>query len=643
MDKAVHFYSIQARGPLFDKYLTRLKRECTEIWHRGRQLCEAVSLTGHNCVNEMHELPAPPPQLESASAAAQGDEDASPSTTTEDVEKEEGQQQQQQQQQQAAETAEEADVAEEDGEEEEDDGGGGDDDGNDNEGVEGREDDRDDEDDDDDEGEEERRLQRTAKRGVRKRGGVRDDELGEDEESQVAGGNKETEADDDESVVRFRGARKTQEQQQAQLSRLWGKQELAPATTPAARTSKMRSDRMRLPKQLRQQQQQQQQQQRNSNNKSIRGGMSSRCMPVKCHTSNIVTRAASNCGEFQRDRKDPFDLKEANFTFYAEFPLASDQMLKRRPLDVCVYEFPVFKQTTPTAKPSSDVQQQQQQQERHTNNSVTQQSAAAGGGGGGGSTHLSQPDAPVQAMAQQPQHNQRSAAVTSRSEQLIGDINFPSPLNEPSAKLPNPLANTSASQLQLGGGGEEEDTIILKQQQAVSPPVAAPPQSELFAKSNEAAQTSSTEMYLSGMTHSESPLGLLPKFSSWSLVSIGEYADYNATLGLTQPGFLANYNYLIPWDVLVTKGTVLNMFNDKLSSKRTNEKLLAAAAAASNTDSLAASNTSVNMRIYIGMEYECPLGHRFVCSGPDRLVKVSNIGIVKVRVTTNVNQFCNSM
>ena len=37
----------------------------------------------------------------------------------------------------------------------------------------------------------------------------------------------------------------------------------------------------------------------------------------------------------------------------------------------------------------------------------------------------------------------------------------------------------------------------------------------------------------------------------------------------------------------------------------------------------------INLKAYIGMEYECPLGHRFICSGPDRLVKVASNGIIK--------------
>lgn len=40
----------------------------------------------------------------------------------------------------------------------------------------------------------------------------------------------------------------------------------------------------------------------------------------------------------------------------------------------------------------------------------------------------------------------------------------------------------------------------------------------------------------------------------------------------------------------------------------------------------------VNLRIYLGDEYECPRGHRFFCSGPEKVIKVSSSSTVKVRV-----------
>lgn len=40
----------------------------------------------------------------------------------------------------------------------------------------------------------------------------------------------------------------------------------------------------------------------------------------------------------------------------------------------------------------------------------------------------------------------------------------------------------------------------------------------------------------------------------------------------------------------------------------------------------------VNLRIYLGDEYECPRGHRFFCSGPEKVIKVSSSSTVKVRL-----------
>ena len=38
------------------------------------------------------------------------------------------------------------------------------------------------------------------------------------------------------------------------------------------------------------------------------------------------------------------------------------------------------------------------------------------------------------------------------------------------------------------------------------------------------------------------------------------------------------------------------------------------------------------VRVFIGMEYECPRGHRFFCSAPDKIIKVLGNCSVKVSV-----------
>lgn len=66
-------------------------------------------------------------------------------------------------------------------------------------------------------------------------------------------------------------------------------------------------------------------------------------------------------------------------------------------------------------------------------------------------------------------------------------------------------------------------------------------------------QPSTTE-YLPGMLTMSAPPGLLPYYSSWSLVCLGASSLYSHNVGLSEgiyPGFLSGTNYLLPWDVTV--------------------------------------------------------------------------------------------
>jgi protein SMG8 len=84
---------------------------------------------------------------------------------------------------------------------------------------------------------------------------------------------------------------------------------------------------------------------------------------------------------------------------------------------------------------------------------------------------------------------------------------------------------------------------------------------------------------------------------------------------------MTNYNFLVPWDIVVTKTGVSSLLDKKSSRKDDAQR---------SKESAQQLTPSVTMRVFIGMEYECPLGHRFICSGPDRIVRVSSNGTVKV-------------
>ncbi|XP_029644947.1 protein SMG8 [Octopus sinensis] len=141
----------------------------------------------------------------------------------------------------------------------------------------------------------------------------------------------------------------------------------------------------------------------------------------------------------------------------------------------------------------------------------------------------------------------------------------------------------------------------------------------------------STTEYLPDMINSDSPSGLLPKFSSWSLCALGKTSSYVHSQGLDLPGFFHGSNFLLPWDISLRmekdKWPGLGEANKKTKQKRIQKE-----------------SGEVNVRVYIGVEYECPRGHRFFSSGPDKLVKMSSSSNVKDNahklLTSDMPLFC---
>lgn len=132
-------------------------------------------------------------------------------------------------------------------------------------------------------------------------------------------------------------------------------------------------------------------------------------------------------------------------------------------------------------------------------------------------------------------------------------------------------------------------------------------------------QPSTTE-YLQGMLHSESRPGLLPTFSSWSLKCLGPSSLYSHNIGLQdQPGFIPGTNYLLPWDV-----TVKLEHKERWPALWEGKRPLSLKAKKAIRD-----GPQFNVKIFIGVEYECCRGHRFMCSGPDRVLRVTSSGHVK--------------
>ena len=128
-------------------------------------------------------------------------------------------------------------------------------------------------------------------------------------------------------------------------------------------------------------------------------------------------------------------------------------------------------------------------------------------------------------------------------------------------------------------------------------------------------QPSTTE-YLPGMVHTLSPLGLLPQFPSWSLVCIGPSSVYSHNSGLpehVQSGFLSGANFLLPWDVHVRlEHAATWAANYEKGRVRKKPQQI-------TTDTNA--GQVFVLKIFIGCEYECLRGHRFIMNTPDKVLR----------------------
>lgn len=132
---------------------------------------------------------------------------------------------------------------------------------------------------------------------------------------------------------------------------------------------------------------------------------------------------------------------------------------------------------------------------------------------------------------------------------------------------------------------------------------------------NVVRQPSTTE-YLPGMVHLFSPFGLLPQFPSWSLVCIGPSSVYSHNTGLpehAQSGFLSQANFLLPWDVHVRVTSTTASWAASYEKSRSRKKQ------PPPTQEL--DGQVFVLKIFVGCEYECTRGHRFIMNSPDKVLR----------------------
>ncbi|XP_055547065.1 nonsense-mediated mRNA decay factor SMG8 [Wyeomyia smithii] len=301
------------------------------------------------------------------------------------------------------------------------------------------------------------------------------------------------------------------------------------------------------------------------------------------HSSGMVFVSACNCGRAQGHREDPYTIRQANYDFY--------QIIAKSCSNCNLLERVKF----PTFEPSGNNFRAAEFVNKNLTNLMSFENAC-----------------------KTPDINTNPPLTNEQSPHLSG-----------SQKSQDGTSNLSFSMDE----GDEEGEDPPKSQNDAKGEAAHEPRSEIVIKVGERADDSekqkniirqpSTTEYLPGMLHAASPTGLLPQFPSWSLLCLGPSSIYTHNSGIPehiQSGFLSGANFLLPWDVSVRLEHAQSWAAsyEKIRNRKKNSQ--------SKNQSEASNNFT--LKIFIGIEYECLRGHRFIMSGPDSVLRGGS-GIVR--------------
>ncbi|KAI0238335.1 Protein SMG8 [Lamellibrachia satsuma] len=292
-------------------------------------------------------------------------------------------------------------------------------------------------------------------------------------------------------------------------------------------------------------------------------------LPEMTHCSPFKTKATCNCGCTQAERDDPFDLKAANFDVYDALEKSCCGQLEHYKFSAFNYSDTSITTTTTTTNTTTEPKE----------DIVTSTPTAA---------------------------SKVTMATTAAS---ICGTQSPKTRRDSTSKFE--LTHSLSLALSLGQSAESnsfgpEVPVSLTDERSHDYTTTEDSQADKNSVSAKRVPSGGSE-YLSGMMNANSPQGLVPKFPSWSLLSLGKYSSYSSTSGLDQPGLLHSSNFLLPWDVLVKaeKWPSVSENTTKKTKSRKSQK----------------ETNDVMVRMYFGLEYECPRGHRFFCSGPEKILK----------------------
>ncbi|XP_047133699.1 nonsense-mediated mRNA decay factor SMG8 isoform X1 [Hydra vulgaris] len=372
-------------------------------------------------------------------------------------------------------------------------------------------------------------------------------------------------------------------------------------------------------------------------------------VPVKSHSSRVTSVSACNCGRTQGTREDPFDIKSANFTFYQDLEKKCCSYLIH--LNFPYFPIDEYTSTKIVSSPAVLV----------SNSLETQKIKILGRNHSVDCISSQPPNILSEVNTTQETSTQHSTSVEQFSERdrtISGSKDF------------------AQSNLSFSGfmSTDHKDNSYQTEYDA---------RTQSFCSPRQSATTSNlltTPIHMpnvpfDGMLTTTTAPHLLPEFPSWSLIVLGSASLYNPLKGVDQVGFFSGSNYLLLWDIPVKPNdlTVTHVNEEPVTDVTSQEEQWPAPGQlVKSTPSLTSNQTTVSqssggtpiyqtvslvqsqvnelssadkpligkirkpnsketvsLKAYIGNEYECPRGHRFFCSAPDKMVKVSSNGHVR--------------
>jgi len=287
-----------------------------------------------------------------------------------------------------------------------------------------------------------------------------------------------------------------------------------------------------------------------------------KALPSLTHSSGVQYIAACNCGRKQANREDPFSVYEANCGFYNE---QEEDCCK----DLNHTDFPVY---TPAQKSEGATLLEDGVERRRSGE------------------HKPRPET-LDIKAKLSDNN--NVNVKERKES--GDM-----------AVESRDAGTPTVQ--------DDEEIILEVLENIH--IDAPTATN--STKVESLLTRPGNQFLTHMKTRGSQPGLKPEFSSWSLVQLGSSHLYSHGSGLgNMPGFMSSSKFLLPWEVPLTKaneGLLAAKFPNILEYTARRATILP-------PEEL---KEHMTVKVFIGFEYECPRGNRFMVSAPDKPMKSSS-------------------